>query len=181
MRQQRPPGPLQAFVGPRIGAQELADCERYEGYPREQLERLAAWTLLPLVGASFEVDSVSAIAAAVRALLAKKLPGLDWWVPDSWSGPFEKYGLLHRSLPAPPNPATGEAMALEVFGSAERVIEVGSDEWCDRRRAQQLGLDAGDHGRLYDLVGVRLPTRVVIEVATYANIVLPGVRVPLYL
>jgi len=176
---QRPLGPLRDHVGPRIDLAKLqaGSAGELDEDVESTLPQVNAWPLLPLIGASFEVDSVAGIAAAIRGLLAARLPGPDWWVPEHWDGPFCKYGMLHESLPAPPNTATGEPMALEVFGMAERVISPGSDEWAQLAMARMLRGDADPA----ELMAVRLPTRVVIEVATYANVRYPGVGVPLYM
>lgn len=171
-RQQLPQGLLRDFVGPRIEAKEVGSVDQYEELD-ELPAGVTAWPVLPLEGAEFEVDSVAGIAAAMREALKTKLPGVDWWVPEHWEGPFCKYGILHNSLPAPPNLATDEAMAIEIYGIAERAVFPGTDEWMELRRAARArNLDEDE------IVAVRLPTRVRIEVATYANVLYPGVRVP---
>lgn len=167
--QQRPQGPLQGLVGPRIDARET-DSEKLEEASEELLSRIAAWPVLPLVGASFEVKSVDHIADAVRELLGSKLPGIDWWVHEDWRGPFEKYGIVHGSMPAPPNPATGEPMALELYGKAEVPRISGPMRSPFESRPRGEGQAA-----------VRYPVRVVIRAATYANITFPGFGVPFYM
>lgn len=132
---------------------------------------------MPLVGATFEVESGDDIAAAMRLLLSTRVPGLDWWVPHEWSGAFVKYPIVHRSLCAPPNSATGEAMALEVFGTTEPAFESHSVEWLEALFQWQ------EHGaRLVERpCVVKFPAKFTIEVATYANVACPGVRVPIYM
>lgn len=171
--QQRPQGPLRDLVGARI-RREL-DADLHSADDLKAAERLTAWPVLPLQGATIEVQSVEGIAEAVSDLLARTLPNIDWWVPQHWSGPFERYGILHDSLPAPPNPATGEAMALELYGRAENVLEPGTGPWRDKFEQR---LRHGDKG---EMMVVILPTRVHIHVATYSNLKFPGFGVPLYL
>jgi len=179
-RQERPQGPLQALVGPRIDVLDCVDVDRYDETDHEYLARVAAWPVLPLQNAVFEVDSVTGVATALRLLLSERLPGMDWWVPKHWEGPLRKYGILHNSLPAPPNPATGEAMAIEIFGTAERAIHPGSDEGAELNMAYIAWYRSGARDEDQP-IAVRFPTRVVIEVATYANVQYPGIGVPLYL
>jgi len=157
-----PAGPMQPFVS-----------ERFQ-YP---WTKLAAWNVLPLIGAVFEVDSANDIPRALRVLLASALPGLDWWVPEVWGTPFNKYGILHGRLPAPPDETTGEAMAIEIYGMAERAVETGSEEWSIRRR-EALRIDPRLGAQPY---GVRLPTAVMIRVATYSNVGGLGFGVPMYM
>jgi hypothetical protein len=98
-------------------------------------------------------------------------------VPVHWEEPFLKHGILHNCLPAPPNETTGEPTGLEVYGWGERALAPGSGEWAqvwtqwtERGSAESERPD-----------GVQFPTRVSIEVATYANIACPGVGVGLYM
>lgn len=158
IRLQRPQGPMQPFVGSRHSVVELFNSDIHDDDAADLLERVAAWPVLPLVGAEFEVHATAGIARAIGAVLGERLPGLDWWVPEHWAGPFDKYGFIHKSLPAPPNPATGEPMALELFGRAQCLppFEPGGSP-------------------------VKFPVRVVVEVATYSNVKHPGVGVPMYM
>ena len=171
--QQRPQGPLRDYVGARIRRQ--LDGDHHTDEELAAAERLTAWSVPALQGATLDVQGVDAIADAVRDVLAKTLPGLDWWVPQHWSGPFEKYGILHGSIPAPPNPATGEAMAIELYGLAEDVLEPGTRPWFDQLEQR---LRRGD---VDDVVAVAMPTRVRINVATYSNLMYPGIGVPFYM
>ena len=168
-------GPLQGLVGPRIHPGEPSGTLDEYDPPIENRGRIDAWPVLPLRGAGFAIESPADIALGLRRLLSEKLPGLDWWVPEDWLGPFEKYGMLHGSLPAPPNPATGAAMALEIFG----MDSGGGIRSTAYRVALSKWRAAGgrDENRP---PAVRYPARVVIEVATYANVAYPGFGVPFY-
>lgn len=171
--QQRPQGPLRDHVGARIRRQ--LDADHHTDEELAAAERLTAWPVLPLQGAALVAQSLASISEAVRDLLARTLPGIDWWVPQHWSGPFRKYGILHNSLPAPPNPATGEAMAIEVYGLAECALEPGTRPWFDQLEQR---LRRGDSD---EVQAVTLPTRIRISVATYSNLMYPGFGVPLYM
>jgi len=132
---------------------------------------------LPLIGATLEVVSGDDIAVAMCLLLSKRIPGLDWWVPDHWSAALVKYPIVHHCFSAPPNSITGEAMALEVFGTAERDPETRSIEWMEARI--RWWERSSPHVEQPSVV--RFPAKFTIEVATYANVAYPGVRVPLYM
>ena len=175
--QMRPDGPLSGHVGPRITVQDIYDEDRHSDADLERLSRVKAWPVLSLVGVTFGVASVEAVAPALRLLLSERLPGLDWWVRQHWGGPLLKYGIVHGCIPAPPNTDSCEAMALEIFGTAHRALKPGSEEW---RQAQQLWLVRGGPQDERPAM-VSFPTKVTIETATYANVAYPGVRVPFYM
>ena len=164
-------------VGERIDVVENIDVDLLEYAGQDQVERVTAWPVLPLHGARIVVSDYQDIPVQVRALLASSLPDIDFWVPDvGWEGSFHKHGFLHHCFPAPPNEATGEAMSLELFGCAQRMWEHNSPqylkllhEWSQRRDE--------DEARPSRVI---LPTPIVIEVATYSNVCLPGVQVPMY-
>lgn len=175
-RGSRPPGLMAPFLGQRLDVTATAGPETRDHVGLEALARVQAWPVPPLLGTSFRVERTEDIAASIRRVIGSALPGIDWWIPEHWDGPFEKYGFVHSSLPAPPNEATGEAMALELFGEADGAMAPGSDEWSAAmfEWAKQGRVEAERP------LGVRLPTTVRITVATYANIQYPGVGVPFY-
>src|SRR5262245_11449531 len=80
---QRPQGPLQALVGPRITASELKNADHGD-VDATTLESVNAWSVLPLIGAEIVVEDSQGVAAALRGLLSTTIPGLDWWVPEDW-------------------------------------------------------------------------------------------------
>jgi hypothetical protein len=164
-RMRAPRGLPSGWLGARQPVGPLDEGAHSEGAASTR-SRVAAYPLLPLQGESFDVTSADDIAPCVRRILTAVLPGIDWWVPEHWDGPFLKYGILHNSLPAPPNLMTSEAMAIEVYGKADNVIETGSEEWLIARRIARSNLT--------EVQGVRLSTRVVVHVATYANVRFPG-------
>ncbi len=176
VRMRAPKGPLAPVLSARLGTDDVFDSEFNEEADIPALRRVAAYSVPSLLGAEFEVESLQEIPVQVKALLARALPGIDWWVADNWSGPFMKYGFLHGSLPAPPNEATGEPMALELFGKAVNILEPGSPAWSAARKRWILsgGLDYFEPPR------VLFPTKVQISVATYSNVRYPGHDVPFY-
>jgi len=157
-----PAGPMQPFVG-----------ERFE-YP---WVKLAAWDIPPLIGCTFDVGNANDIPRALRVLLASALPGLDWWVPEGWGTAFNKFGILHGRLPAPPDETTGEAMTIEIYGVALQTVEVDAEEWSIRRR-EALRIDPRPGAQPF---GVRVPATVKIRVATYSNVGGLGFGIPMYM
>jgi len=107
---------LLPLLGPRIPAADLYDADRHDDEDVLRLELVRAYTLRPLIGAKLMVGKAEDISGQVRRLLTERIPGFDWVVPDDWRGPFERYGVAHKSLLAPPHPETGEPMSVEVFG-----------------------------------------------------------------
>jgi hypothetical protein len=171
-RMRAPQGLPPSWLGARLEVVGRAGSKGQSEDERAS-SRVAAYPLLPLQGITFDVTSAEDIAPCMRSLMAACLPGLDWWIPEHWDGPFLKYGILHNSLPAPPNLATGEAMAIEVYGTANTAMDVGSDEWVAAWNAARA---SGS-----EVLGARFPTRVVVHVATYSNVRYPGVGVPFYM
>jgi hypothetical protein len=177
LRTSLPRGPLARYLGQHIDISAETGPDILDFVGAEALARVRAWPVLPLQGASFFVQRTQDIASALRSLLASVLPGIDWWVPEHWDGPFEKYGLLHNSFVAPPNENTGEAMVIEVFGEAEHSVPHGSDE-CARAMASWVKQGMNEAERP---LGVRLPTTVHISVANYVNVRCSGVGIPFYM
>jgi hypothetical protein len=110
---------LLPLLGPRISAEALFDKDRHRAEDRMLLRAVRAYTVRPLLGAKLSVKAAPDIQSAVLRLLNERLPGFDWHVRDEWAGSFEKYGIVHDSVPAPPHPETGEPMSLELFGETE--------------------------------------------------------------
>ncbi len=173
-RLRSPKGPLAQFLSARLGTDDLEDIDGHEEADLPALRRVAAYTVTPLIGAEFEVTSTQEIADAVRALLARTLPGFDWWVPEQWGPLIRKYGFIHKSLPAPPNEATGEPMALELFGKALNAVEWGSPSWSAAQKRWRLSGEQPQD----EPSAVLFPARIQISVVTYSNVRYPGYRVP---
>lgn len=172
----KPGGALANFVGVRLRAEELVGDET--GLTESEAALVDAWPLPALEGASFNVSSGEDIAPALRTLLTERLPGHDWWVEDDWAGPFRKYGILHGSIPAPPNAATGERMSIELYGQADSSSMSQENISLFAARMQEWS----EAGAMPPMPGrVALPTRVVIGVATYSNVSYPGRGVGFYL
>jgi hypothetical protein len=174
---QRPAGLMLPYVGARIDVGSRARPDMLDDVRAEALLRVCAWPVLPLQGASFHVTCSEDIGPGIRALVAALLPGIDLWIPEHWAGPFEKYGIVHNTFAAPPNEATGEAMAIELFGEAEHRIDLSSAEY----RAAMLSWFEQGPERAKPPTGVRLPTAIRITVATYSNVGFPGVGTPFYM
>ena len=93
---------------------DFSDPDQHD--PSARVSRIIAYHVPPLLATPFALSLRKGLAAGIAAFLAERLPGLDWWVPLDWNLPFEKYGIVHNTLPAPPHPDTGQAMALKLFG-----------------------------------------------------------------
>jgi hypothetical protein len=184
-RQRRLPlcGPMARFVGAPVPAHRLPGHDDRTPHDAAPLpDRVIAYPVVALASARFDVARSADLPAAVACLLAERLPGLDWWVPDDWDGPFLKSLIVHHSLPAPPHPVTGEPMALELFG---RVVRAGGVD-LDSRAGLAWRLER--RNRVFQALPLRQPpppldVQVTVEVcaATYANLTHPGVGVPFYL
>lgn len=114
-----PLGSAEAMLGPRLTPGQLFDEDRHLDEQYHLLSRVVAYQLLPLIGASFTVESADDIGHALRQLFTDRLPGVRWVIGDDWAGPFVKYNFIHGSLLAPPHPLTNEPMELELYGAAD--------------------------------------------------------------
>lgn len=115
-RQIRPTGAMAAHLGRQYTVAELDDEDKIMEEDRRFLPLVRAYEVSPLLGATFTIRNAQEIGAALGRLLEEKLPGIGWQLKDQWLPAFAKYQLVHTSLAAPPDLATGQAMALEIYG-----------------------------------------------------------------
>src|SRR5262245_60006447 len=113
LRQAPARGAIARLLGRRFTAEELWDEDRHGEHDRPLLALVRAYQVPALVRATFTMASSSELRPAVEHLLARRLPGIPWDTDGVSDGPFLKYLIVHASLPAPPDEATGQAMALE--------------------------------------------------------------------
>src|SRR5262249_6049335 len=114
-------------------------------------------------------------------VLRERCPGIDWETPEVSDGPLRKYLILHTSVPAPPDEATGQPMALEVYGRLVASDEIDPNSPEGRRVIEEPWAPRGagpSHEERYPPLEGELA--LVLETATYANVRYPGVRVPFY-
>lgn len=172
-----PQAPIAARLGERVDEATLASVEQHADLPPEVIERIVAWPLPALLGATLELVDLRDAARALQQLLRERLPEIDWQVPDDLDGPLARYLMLHTSLAAPPNDAVPEPMALEVYAPCVSVDGVRLDT--PEGEAWYRGFLAREarHGGLHALGRLRFEVRA----ATWSNISYPGVGVPFYL
>jgi len=149
---ERPAGPMAPHVGGRFAP---ADFDQEDGvFGSEELVRVAAWPVSALIGRRIVVVERQGLAAAVLEVVRAALPGFPWEIARDLRGAWDKYGIVHVSMAAPPEASGGRPMALEFFAQA--------DDWAPG-------------------APVSLPATVTVRAATYANVAFPGVGVPFYL
>lgn len=177
-RDQPPRSPLAALLGGRVDAATLGGIEQHADLPPEVLHRIAAWPVMPLLGATLELVDLEEAASGLHRLLCTHAPGVAWQVPDDLAGPLHKYLILHTSLAAASNDTVPEPMALEVYAACVSVdgVRLDSAEG-DTWRREVLARDTRHGGGLHALGRLRFELRA----ATWANVSYPGVGVPFYL
>jgi hypothetical protein len=160
---------------------ELLGSERFEETDREALKLVRCYPVTSLTNAVFQVQTDNELGDAILKLLTEKLTGMDWIVKCDWQEPFRKYFIVHGSVPAPPDMLTCQPMALEIYCELASIDNVQLDsqpgsEWIETRRA---ALSRAQH---FDLPMPEMTGKMVIAVkkATYANVMYPGIGVPLY-
>ncbi len=170
-------GSMSGHVGKPYGSAALL----LEGARRRFADRVVAYPVPALQGELVTFEGHADVERGIRELLERRTPGIDWWVPAHWEAPLLKYQFIHGSLAAPPHPVTEQPMSLEIYGRVIRTAGVTLDSpqgkaWQDAWRVHYH--EAGPEDGPLDLPG---ETTVRIEVATYASLRFPGVRVPFYM
>jgi hypothetical protein len=116
-----PGGPIAPFVGPQLGERQVAEAyaARVDGVdelPPSVLRSIRSFPVPALAGERLTCER-DRFTEALNATLARRLPGIQWpapHLPDD--GLVEKYHLLDGAYPAPADPATGQAMLIELGG-----------------------------------------------------------------
>ena len=185
----KPTGPL----APYLGAQYKLDALIGEMTEPEEAACVLAWPVPALVGSVIVAADADDLAGAIRAVLVEAFGDLPFAVGSHGYGGLGKYMHLHTSVVAPP--MGGNPMAIELYG---RLIAAGDYDFRTREAGRFLLLrqrsfesieygeqpDADayqrmdDHACGRDLPG---PLVVVLEYATYANVLFPGPGVPFYM
>lgn len=174
-------GPMAPLLGPRFPLERL---KRSSWYPEVDEEERAvaslvrAYPVTGLLGARVGCARDGELADRLAELVEERCPGHTLRVDGKrLTGPLRKCGLVHTSVDAPADETTGQPMALELYGELVeldgRPIGPGVGAWFDAWRGRQ--------GEDYDLVEVAEAFTVELRAATYANVLYPGIDVPLYM
>ena len=167
-------GPMMSYLGPRHSNADLIseDFERTADSPEVCLVR--AWPVPRLIGAPLASDEAG-LARVLEILLWDRLPGIDWRVPEIDVGPLRKYGMLHTAVAAPVDEVTGQPMALEIHGDVILLDgRPARGDWWTVRGFSIAEFFVGFDRPVAGALDIR------IDVATYANVCLPGFGVPFY-
>lgn len=176
-------GPMAPYVGKQYSAEEIWRfyCRYVEVYPEEEAtlrplaERIRAFDVPRLAGATFTVERLGDAAAALEALLHEQLPGITWKLVEQYKpflGPVKKYAIFHETLEAPTDETTQEPMVIEVYGHLFQV----NGQPAGRGWFQQARL-ANEAAEANAMIG---PFVFRLQQATYANTDDPGIGVPFY-
>jgi hypothetical protein len=174
-------GPMRRYIDQRYESAELMDEDRYVQEEFPLLKQVRAFRVPNLIGKCLSASGEDALLGAFAQMLKLEFPDLQLsWQPDKYfsSQRLRKCFLLHESIPAPMDHATGQRMSLEVFGQLTHVgrFDLATDAGRD-------ALQDWSYSNIKD--GERPPLEqdlsLEIQIATYANLQHPGVGVPLYL
>jgi len=185
----KPEGPLAPYLGAQYGLDDLIG----DITEPEEAACVLAWPVPTLVGRVLVAANVDGFASAIRAMLVDALGDLPFAVSSHNYGGVGKYMHLHTSVVAPP--MGGQPMAIELYGS---LVAAGNYDFRTREAGRFLLLrerllqsenfgdspDTDGFRRQMDLVhGHDLPEPlvVVLQSATYANVLYPGPGVPFYM
>lgn len=175
-----PLGAMQPFLGQQLSVDELTNSDNLCDEPLELLHRVRAFPVIPLVGAVFQIAHESHLSSTLFGLLRERLPGIEWEQNEISLAVLHKYLMWHTSIPAPPDAATGQPMAIELCGDLIRFNDISlnspegrkwQDAWLEKY------LPSEDKSQLVLSGNLELN----INVATYSNLLYPGVGVPLYM
>jgi len=177
-----PEGLFSSYLGQRYELEALRQTESYPEADEPYLVCVKAFPVPALIGTQFVIHQDIELPDAVAKLLMEKFPNIVWDATDVSIAPLRKYFLVHACLPAPEDVATGQAMALELYGELLSLDGVPLDSESGRQwRDQQI--------ERY-LLAIRqgqpepeLKGKMILEIraATYANIMYLGVDMPFYL
>jgi hypothetical protein len=174
-------GLLADFVGPQYPADTMEDLDCYDREEFVLLKLVRAFPVPCLMNQSFTVANPIGAIAGLMNLIRTRLPHICWNEdPEPSIGALHKYGLLHTSIAAPPDLATGQNMALELCGYITYFNNVEFESAQGQEYINQL--------RMIDWIDPKTTLypdwlqSITIEIkqATYANICYPGINVPLY-
>lgn len=175
-----PLGAMQPFLGQQLSVDELTNSEYLCDEPLELLHRVRAFPVVPLVGAVFQITHESHFSSTLFGLLRERLPGIEWEQNEISLGALHKYFIWHTSIPAPPDAARGQPMAIELYGDLIRFNDISLNS-PEGRQWQDVWLEkylrSEDKSQLVLSGNLELN----IHVATYSNLLYPGVGVPLYM
>lgn len=173
----RPQGLMRPFLGKKYSVSELFNHEFDEPKDITKLKLVRAYVITPLINTTFTISHENELPAALAHLIESKLPNIiKYEINNSWRLRFRKYLIIHESVIAPIDTFTKQPMAMELYG---RVIEINGidlnsetgDKWWRENRTTQNCLNE-------EVIGNMI---IKIQVATYANVLHPGINVPLYL
>lgn len=175
-----PLGAMQPFLGRQLSVDELTNSETLCDEPLQLLHRVRAFPVLPLVGVLFQISDESQFSSTLFGLLRERLPGIEWEQKEISLAALHKYLIWHTSIAAPPDPATGQPMAIELYGDLIRFNDIilnspDGMQWRDAWREKYLCCQ--DESQLVLAGNLELN----INVATYSNLLYPGVGVPFYM
>ena len=140
------------------------------------LSLVRAYAVPSVLDLTLVSEGEAQISEQIERLLGERCPGIDWRVGDrNLTGPLKKYGLLHTSVPAPPDVTAGQPMALELFAHISRLAgqEIGpGGVWYDCWRSER--------GESYADAPLHESLEFRIKAATYANMTHPGIGVDTY-
>lgn len=169
-----PSGPMTPFLGARMTLAQLMGKD--DGPTVEEAMRVHARPVVTLLGQVLVIPSYEDIAGAIRALLRERIGDLPFDVDSKGFGGPGKYLHIHASITAPPDGDVPMAIELYARIGACGPLELASDEGVLMLHRRRERADKDFHV-MRDLP---TPYYAVVRVATYANIMLPGVGIPCY-
>lgn len=159
----------------RGSAEVLSDDDEADGRELQLRKALVrAWTVPSIVGATFEAREEAGLTTALEGLLRESFPTCEWRLVDEFTGPLRKYGIFHTDVSAPSDEQTGQPMALELAGE---VIAFGGR----RVKRDRPWFELHRHSPVYELLAVPGPIEIRVSLATYANVLFPGIDAPFYM
>jgi hypothetical protein len=123
-------GLMAPYVGSQYSADEIWTYRRLvidfrqaeEATLRQRAERIRAFDVPSLRGATFTLTRLVAVWTSLRSLLVERLPSVPWAAAEElftkWRlMPIIRYALIYMEIEAPTDEATHEPMVLELVGN----------------------------------------------------------------
>ncbi len=125
-------------VGPPV-VLEPAELERLSAEDREAIDRVRAFEVPGLVGASVEILRTLEAGRDVAALLTRTFPFVfDWKIERPIFGALHKQALLVFACEAPSDEATGQPMCIAARGPVTHVEGVALETSEGKERLERV-------------------------------------------
>jgi len=111
----QPEGLMKPYLGSQYDSMKIAEANQEFEEDTTGYRYLRAFPVSPLIGAEFKVKGDTELASGLRDLLNQILLPIEFEKVEVNPLVLRKYHFIHTSVPAPPDVATSQPMAIEIY------------------------------------------------------------------